>query len=432
MSVAPAFQPDAAVIRLYKKNYARSEASESSYTPSIGEEDTRSEVGEGPDDMSVRLQGHKDYLAAQSTWITEVYKAVETADQRLHDVSLVKRPTASKISHEALNPYVYRQTQRIESLDALATLLKAPDDWERRYEAVVATDHIATLFGMFRRLPQETPEKVVESVFATMVQDVSRCLSMNLLHFYETRIIVGGLLARHDYDVRGATEPHFETYKGTKMIASEVKSAATFSGRDMWYRSSRGVQVLSALYAHNCPTFLLTQAHWKLFVENEERSSVLTFPYDADETPTLHVRSCRVANMGPDFLKAIVICLLSKRHTATESIEQPPSSGTSNADLDKVPAETPFKHMLKDSPAKKGTKLDSQQGGTSSSKRLAPKEPSFISGYADGEPIYSVIRVLSDEAVSRIEEQIVMEEKEEYLKQYLKQQNSSEQTLIGE
>jgi hypothetical protein len=413
MSVAPTFQPDSDVIRVNEKNYARSTASESSYTPSIGEEDTHSDAEEGSDHLEVRLQGHKDYLASQTTWKTEEYKAVQTADQISHGVVLVTRSTASKISHQALNPYVYRQIQPIRSLDALATLLKAPEDWQQSSAAVVATDHIVALFDIFRRLPVESPEKVVESVFTTIVQDVSRCLTMNLLHFYETKVIVGGLLVRHDYDVRGATDPHFEKYSGIKMIASEVKSAATFSRRDMWYRSSRGVQVLSALYAHNCPTFLLTQAHWKLFVENEERNCVLTFPYDADETDTLHVRSCRVANMDLDFLKAIVICLLSKRHTATESIEQPPSSGILYADLDKLPAEAPFKHVLKDSPAKKKIKLDSQKGGTSSSKRLAPKEPSFISGYADGEPIYSIIRVRSDEAVSRIEEQIAMAEKAE-------------------
>jgi hypothetical protein len=66
----------------------------------------------------------------------------------------------------------------------------------------------------------------------------------------------------------------------------------------MWYQSSRGIQVLAALYAYNCPTILFTQKEGKLFVENNDQNSVFTFPCndDADQTP--RVDSCLVQPMG--------------------------------------------------------------------------------------------------------------------------------------
>ena len=45
------------------------------------------------------------------------------------------------------------------------------------------------------------------------------------------------------------------------------------------------------------------------------------------------------------------------------------------------------------------------------------QEPSFISDYVDGKPVYSTIRVLSEEEVMRIENDISMEEKREYTRQ---------------
>ncbi len=129
----------------------------------------------------------------------------------------------------------------------------------------------------------------------------------------ETRIIVGGLLARYEYDLRSQTDPHFINEHGRDLLASEVKTSRTWNTDHMWYHGCRGVQVFSALYAFNCPTLLLSQSHWKLLVENKKRNGILTFPFgtDASAPPLVNASDC--LGIGTTFLKAIVICLLSQR-----------------------------------------------------------------------------------------------------------------------
>lgn len=304
MTAPPTIQPNSQPIRVYARDYARSETSESSFeTFATGDGEHLSDDEESEDDLETRLVDHQTYLNRQ-TWVTDPPQTVETVHGVAHGVVLVRKPTASNIFHEALNPYVYRQVQDAGSLDDLATLLKAPVDWRQSYATVEAIPACNTQFEFFCGLPEETPETDVQSGFESLVHT---SLGISVFHRSEKKIIVGGLLAYGQYDARGSTDSYFLHTDLNVWLASEVKNASTFSDRDMWYRSSRGVQVLSALYAHNCPTFLLTQKHWKLFLENEERNSVLTFPYREDGRGASHVRSCRVAQMDADFIKAIVI-----------------------------------------------------------------------------------------------------------------------------
>ena len=52
------------------------------------------------------------------------------------------------------------------------------------------------------------------------------------------------------------------------------------------------------------------------------------------------------------------------------------------------------------------------------------KIPSFVSGYVEGQPIYSMIRVVPQDTVTEIENEIAEKEKKEYQKQ------TSELTLV--
>ena len=87
----------------------------------------------------------------------------------------------------------------------------------------------------------------------------------------------------------------------------------------MWYHKSRGVQVLTPLFAFNCPTFLFTQKQWKLFVENDDRDQIFTFPFSNDDNLTSHVNSSLVHLTGNTLLMAIAICLLSNRTAIVEA-----------------------------------------------------------------------------------------------------------------
>jgi hypothetical protein len=172
----------------------------------------------------------------------------------------------------------------------------------------------------------------------------------------------------------------------------------------MWYHCSRGIQLLSALYAFNAPAFLFTQRQWKLFVENTERNAILTFPYNDNPEHTPHVNSSLVQPIGTTFLKAIVICLLSRRVCLDESIQV---KGT--------PQKTIIKPKYFDTP-EKPVRM--------SARLLEQLKPSYVSGYDDkGQPIYSLVRVVPQEVVARIEDEIAEQEKNGYQKQ------TSEMTL---
>ena len=113
------------------------------------------------------------------------------------------------------------------------------------------------MLNIFSALPENTLEADIQWQFGGLVSTISGRLGVVLVSSSETKIIVGGILARYEYDIRSKTDPHFLNADGVHLIATEVKTRRTFGLGEMWYHSSRGIQVLSALYAFNCPTFSL-------------------------------------------------------------------------------------------------------------------------------------------------------------------------------
>jgi hypothetical protein len=173
----------------------------------------------------------------------------------------------------------------------------------------------------FRSLSDGTAESDIQSQFIGLVAAIAKVLRVRIRPKSETKIIVGGILAKYQYDLRSKTDPHFLSVSGMNLIASEAKTHRTFASGEMWYHGSRGIQVLSALYAFNCPTFLFTHRQWKLFFKNRDPNAILTFPYDDNVDHTPHVNSSLVQPMGTTFLKAIVFCLLSRRVSLEESMK---------------------------------------------------------------------------------------------------------------
>jgi hypothetical protein len=117
--------------------------------------------------------------------------------------------------------------------------------------------------------------------------------------------------------------------------------------------------------------------------------------------------------MGTTFLKAIVICLLSKRTSEKEHPMTTPGTETAHA------LETPQKNKTKRrhfGSSKKQQRLKSRKRARSDFPE-SEAVPRFISGYADGEPVYSTVRVYSEKAVSEIEMNIAAKEKMEKMAQ---------------
>ena len=407
-------------VRIYATDYADSD--------NESEREAQSEVDSENEEqysISTRLQQNQQYMDNQitppsgqrSNWVLEP-QSWTTSDGI--KVVLVRKPTASNLSHRLLNPFTYRNIQNVGTLDALATLLETPANWEESYNQIVQNRLILGKFTRFTRLPENTLEADIQFQFTGLVEVIAISLGLTLDCSSETKIIVGGILARYEYDIRSKCDPHFLNENGQHLIASEVKTMRTFGRGEMWYHHSRGIQVLSALYAFNCPTFLFTQGQWKLFVENQERNAILTFPYDDHPLHSPHVNSSLVQQMGTTFLKAIVVCLLSKRHFFVETRKE--ESIGESSQVTETPQKVITKRKFFDSdekPSRQSAKFQKSSGSVS-----GKKQPSFVSGYIDGRPVYSVVRVLPQEVVLRIEDEIVLQEKAEITQQ------SSETTLI--
>jgi hypothetical protein len=140
---------------------------------------------------------------------------------------------------------------------------------------------------------------------------------------------------------------------------------------------------------------------------------VLTFPYNDNREDTPHVNSSLVQPMGTTFLKAIVICLLSRRGSLEESMKSITLQESSQ--VKDTPQKTIIKPKYFETPANP-VRMSARLKGQ-------PK-PSYVSGYDEKwQPIYSLVRVVPQEVVARIEDEIAVQEKNGYLKQ------TSEMTL---
>ena len=181
------------------------------------------------------------------------------------------------------------------------------------------------------------------------------------------------------------------------MIATELKTAKTFPLGTVWYRSTRGTQSLSALYAYNAPTLLLTQQHFKLFVENPERTKVFTFPYGHSTSIHPHIHAARMAPMGRDLLKILVICLLSDYNSAPtgQPTEQTAAATPAGKEISK-------KHEVSVNRPIKRRPLPSVTPTPAPRVQVGKKK--------DGTPAYRQIRVYSDEEVAEVENMILAKE----------------------
>ena len=391
-------------IRTYSNDYPDTSDTESEEEPRF-EADRENEAQQTTDE---RLAQNKDYMETQiAGW------KVESQIWENQEFQLIVKPTASKLSHRLLNPFIYRNIKNVGTLNQLSILLDAPEDWETHYNQVRGNYVVNNQLEEFRNLADDTYEPRIQSMLNTIVSLIGGLLGVVVYARSEKKIIVGGILAKHEYDVRSRTDPYFKRADGVNLIASEVKTNNTFASDAMWYHDCRGIQVLTALYSFNCPTFLLNQKQWKLFVENEARNAIFTYPYN--EGYTSHVNSSLVNPMGSEFIKAIVICLLSKR--LSTAVEDSKNKAAQSSTATVTPQKKIIKPKFFDTPNNKPQPKRSRASNSKSKENSGKKAPCFISGYSDGQPIYSIVRVVPDTVVAEIEMEIVKQEQIELLKQ---------------
>ena len=225
-------------------------------------------------------------------------------------------------------------------------------------------------------------------------------LDIDLTTRAETPIAVGGLLVDSNLFLRGSTDVHF-LKNSRNVIASELKSASAFTERTVWYRDSRGIQALSAMYAFKCPTFLASQKRWKLIVLNSSSDGILTYPFE--EKATMRAGSTLTKELGPTFLKAICICILSTPDGA--ALE----SGTSAME-----AETPQTTPEAKKPRPHGSVEKTSKKISNSEAGAGYSEPHSGEGAGKrtlgGDAVHQRVRVLADCDMRTIEAHIASAE----------------------
>jgi hypothetical protein len=159
----------------------------------------------------------------------------------------------------------------------------------------------------------------------------------------------------------------------------------------------------------------LTQKCWKIFVENEEKNAVFTYPcFKVEDNPRHRKEDRIVVKMGDineEFVKCIALCILSDRYNPV-SVKQPDIATTAFTSRD-VPAENSAIGKKIDS------KLDTPQKPEHQSKKprldnadIENIDPlnynpevnsSYISGYdIDKTPIRKVIRVYNQDQIDEL------------------------------
>ncbi|KAJ3404086.1 hypothetical protein HDV05_007363 [Chytridiales sp. JEL 0842] len=352
--------------------------------------------------MNQRLQDHRKALAAEMTsW------EVRTLTAAPHE-KLVVKPTASLMDHNVLHPAVYSYLKPVGETSS------APSDWADRFNQAF-TSLVAQLFRKLRSLPPgTTSEAAIQAQFIGAVTHLGGMLGIGVIANIERKTIVGGYLAQSDLNVKGNTDPSFATLNDNPLLASEIKTAQSFPLNSIWYRKSRCVQTLSALYGLGAPVLLFTQQHWKLFVESSDRKSIHTYPFSENSAVSDHVNSATMAIMDDvNFAKVIAICLMAgaEREKELQNLQENMEALTLS------PTQTPQK-----APATKLGLMSAQRDPSRRSARLALSAakdvfrpnaddavydmpmPAFLSGFdSEGNPVYTAIRVMSDEEIKEIE-----------------------------
>ena len=359
-----------------------------------------SEVSDIEDEIALEtiLQRNRAYLLNQiATWSVQTTQLA--SGER---VQVILKPRASKMNYKLLYPSIFCKLKNLGGLDNLATLVKAPTDWKTTYDAKISKNaSILSAFARYKGLAENASEPVISAHFNGLVTAMAVILETHIGAFQETPIAVNGILIENEYFLRSNTDIHFRK-NGRAVIATELKTHRAFPDGAIWYRDSRGIQALSAMYGHGCTTFLASQKQWKLIVENEQRTEVLTYPFD--ESETFGSRSTKL--LGPTFLQALCICILSK---TSDSEHEDTLSPAEVAELLRTPDQKPSRNTSSVEQASKRPRMDKNEGPSSSGGGSGGQSPcgggcsKFVMRTVAGQPAYRYVRVLAEVDVNAIE-----------------------------
>jgi hypothetical protein len=265
----------------------------------------------------------------------------------------ITKPSASRMKSGCLDPATYR-ADRVGALDmeGLAHALGV-QNWQEKtafVEKALELHHgqlsdvdvenpwrlrlVAKCFSAFVNVGEKADESTVENRFSTLLTNIGFVLGFEAKCSPKRKFAVGGLLALPNFCVHGVTDSTY-VLDGRRAIharsgadqectflTAEFKTDASFPPQNLWYRGTRGVQTLAALWSgfefnRRAPTLLASQSRYKL----------LLLVRDA-ETDALHLYQFPGGyNSGntrsKEFLKMMALVLLSA-HEFSEALQSSP------------------------------------------------------------------------------------------------------------
>ncbi|KAI3640833.1 hypothetical protein MIR68_001711 [Amoeboaphelidium protococcarum] len=357
--------------------------------------------------MSAKLQANRVYLDEEAG----VWQFVESPNATLGAIQIVKKPTASQMMHLVLNPFIYRSLQPIDSLDALAAIVGAPSNWlDIVNQKVMGNPRVLRLYRLFVTLDEASSENSVQDAFNNLVSGISMFLDITTCSYNQNPFIVGGILARSHYDIRGRSDTVFRSLSGNALLATECKKASAFPTDKPWHHGSRGIQMISTMYRAGCPTFLYSQQAFKVFVENDAREAIHTWPFGSSDSADnrkpysreMVAHSYCIQQMTSVILSVISICLLA--------------CGDDDRDVsmedDLSQTKTPLKsYEFQSTGISTGKQIGNKRKRdgeddqiVARSQKLQLIQPQFVSGFNDKEPVYTRVRIMPDDEVRALEQ----------------------------
>ena len=348
-----------------------------------------SEVSDIEDESALEIivERNRDYFTNQRTTWNIRTTQLATGE----NVKVILKPTASKMNYKLLYPTIYSKLKNLGELDNLATLVKAPTDWKTTYDQKIAHNaSVVNAFHDFKGLAENSSEADISAQFNTLVSTMACQLDTRLQSSQEKPVAVSGILIESEYVLRSNTDIHFRE-NGQPVIAAELKAVRAFPEQAIWYRDSPGIQAFSAMYGHGCTTIIASQKHWKLIVENEERSEILTYPFDESATFGSH----RTKSHGPTFLQALCICILSN----TSDSEHKDTLPDAEVSLVRTPDQKPSRNVTSEEQVSKRSRTDktygqSSSGGSGGQSSGGGGCSKFLMRTVAGQPAYRYVRAM--------------------------------------
>jgi hypothetical protein len=215
---------------------------------------------------------------------------------------LITRPSASRMMSGCLHPSTYRP-DGVGSLDleGVAAIFGLDSEWtdltsfiddafafhdgslsiddENRRE-----DYSRIMRALLRFL-RSNAERSVETHFWGLLAEIGAFPSIGVTvdSSDQRKFAVGGMLAFPNYAVHGitdatyvlenrsSTDPASNSSENYMFLTTECKTNKTFPKENLWYRGTRGAQVLGALWSGygantRAPTLLLSPKKYKMFI----------------------------------------------------------------------------------------------------------------------------------------------------------------------